>query len=352
MFTGFFLLLHQGLFPVKANVIKDPKPTHFEKPGHYIPLLKVKEIGPDIDDENFFARPFAIAADNEGGFFVQDTRLMQLFKFDKNYNLKKVFLKHGRGPGEISKRSAGLFLLRFSLDGHLYLTAPLNQKIIAFDKNGNFVRDIRLHNINRPSFPPVIDKEGNCYTISRKNPGIDVLDKKLGFKYTLLGKSDYNRHLLHCAKADHPQMQETIIYGNSETRYDILSDGRLVVYLPNSSTVHIFKENKPVKHYDVWPQDALKNLKITFERRKKELGDENFSIYISSQFIIDKDNEKYFYISSYSYEDKKVLFYKFDLDGNLISIYFTKIPLFLLEKRNDLFYGVVKGKVCILKSSK
>jgi hypothetical protein len=350
--TAIFLFLPTSLFPDKANVITDPKPTHFEKQEHYIELIKFKEIGPDFDDDHFFARPLALTADNEGGFFVLDTKLMKLFKFDKRFNLVKVFLEHGAGPGEISKKPAGLFLLRFAHDGHLYLTAPLNHKIIVFDKNGNFVRDIRLHNIIMPNFPPVIDKQGNFYTISRKNPGLDVLDKNLAFKYTLLSKGDFNRHLFHCAKGSHPRVSEYIMHDNGATRYDILSDGRLIVYLPNSSTVHIFKGNQPVKHFDVWPQDALKNMKIELERRKKKHKDENFSIYLSTQFIIDKDNEKYFYIRSYSYEDKKILLYKFDLDGNLISIFFTKSPFLLLEKRNNLFYGWSRETVSVLKVPK
>jgi hypothetical protein len=328
-------------------LIKDPKPTHVEK--NYTQLVKVKEIGEEIDDENFFAKPMDITTDDEGNFYVYDMLLMKILKFDKNYNLVKTFLEQGQGPGEILKKEGGKRKMYFSKDGHLYVRAPHNKKIIAFDKNGNHVKDIRIPLMDTIQFPPVVDPEGNYYTLSRMTNGIDVYDKNFKMKVTLLGKKQYDRFIVHKAKDDKKNRDFEPFPNTYNTGYDFVEGNRFIVYLANSSTVYLFKENKLVDHFDIWPEKALEGLRKHIERLKKRLKGENFGAYLSSSFFVDKDDEAFFYLDCRSHGEKKGILYKFDLSGKLITVYYTDSDVTFMAKRDNLFYGLFKGQVFIYK---
>jgi len=278
-------------------LIENPKPTHIEKSGLYVPLKEVKVLHEEIDEENFLAKPWGIYPDDKKGFFVFDLILKKVFKFDKDFKLIKVFLKFGQGPSEIQKNREGLTKCYFAANNKFYVQAIHNKKIVEFDREGNHIKDYPLRNLRvSRQFVPVVDEEGNFYAPSTENEGIDVFDEKLKFKYTLLQKKDLNRRLFHLPKFDDPRVAVmTEKFANMEAIYDVLSDGRLVVFIPGSATIYIFRDGKQLKQFHVWPKEALKTLKSHVDKMKKE--GEGFSANLFSHFYVDKDDDHFFYLS-------------------------------------------------------
>ncbi len=346
-----WFVLPVGLIAGKPVVIKNPVPTHIEKDSMYIPLEKVGRIDEEIDEENFFARPQDIVTDDQGGFFVFDDLLTKVFSFGKDLKLRKVFLKHGQGPYEAMKKGNSYHSLYFSQNGYLYFIAPLNKKIIAFDRQAIPIKEIRLITYGGLSFIPVVDKFQNVYTISPITHGIDVLDKDLKLKYRLLDKGEVDQYLINAPWYDtrHP---DAFPPSSLEIIFDVLSDGRLLVYLARASILYIFKEGKLLKQLKIWPERALIKCSDRIKKYQKRFKNNNTTVTMFGDFFVDKDNESFFYLFTARQGTKHAPVYKFDLQGVLRAIYYCQPNNVqrILAKRNQLFYGVEESSVSIFKS--
>jgi hypothetical protein len=343
-----FLFCTPGAAAEDVVLIKDIKPTHVEKDEQYVRLELVKEIEEEINEEYFFAKPMAITVDDEQNFYVYDMILMKAFQFDKDYDLIRVFLDKGQGPAEILLKRSGIRKLYFSSDGHLYINAPGNKKIIAFSKDIKHVRDIKFPLLNRAIFQPVVDKNGNIYMVSETQSGVDVLDSNLKLKYTLLDKKEYGRYILY--RPDfHPKDDALWESTSDNTIYDVLSDNRVIVFLANSSMVYLFRGNRLLKKFHIWPEMALKRYRKTIDKLTKRLKDRKFLAYMFNDFFVDKDDEATFYLRGGKHGDKKGILYQFDLEGKLKHVYYTTSSVKFLAKRNNLFYGLWRGSVYIYR---
>lgn len=344
-------------FAKQLVLLKNIKPTHIESVDKYVPLELVKVIEDEIDDENFFAKPMTVVPGDDGSFFVYDMLLLKIFKFDEDFELAKVFLNKGQGPSEIQKKTDGINKIYFTKNGFLTVAAPFNKKIIVFDRNGNYVKSIRMPFPGNIRFSPVLDAEGNIYTISGSNPGIDVLDKNAMYKYTLLNHEDYRYYINH-----KPDLDKNIIETGKgiesthiNTAYDILENGRLVIYVKNSSTIHLFNGNKLHKKFNVWPKKAMGRHQASIKKLEKRLNSKNFEINLFDHFFVDKDNNTNLYLSgSYQEREKKKvgMIYNIDLNGNLICVYFADRRVRFHAKGNNYFYGLYKGNVLVYKIKK
>jgi hypothetical protein len=355
--TCIFLLGSPAFSAKKLVLLKDIKPTHIETEDTYVPLELVKEIEEEIDDEHFFVKPMTVMPADDGSFFAYDMRLLKIFKFDKDFNLVKVFLKTGQGPSEILRRTAGFNKLYFTKKGFLNVAAPYNKKIIVFNRQGNFVKDIRIPFAWVRPFSPVMDKAENIYIISGSNPGIDVLDKNGTFKYTLLNADDYNSFIIHKPEFENPILERTIeMHSDSgNTKYDVLEGNRLFIYVTHASTLYVFKEKRLEKKYHIWPEKALEKHRLSTKRLEKKLKSKNFSSSLFDSFFVDKDDEANFYLSGHNQErnKKKVgMIYQFDLDGKLVNVFYADRPVRFCAQRHNLFYGVYKESVLIYKIKK
>jgi hypothetical protein len=331
------------------QLIEDPKPTHVEK--KFVEMEQVKVIDEEIDDENFFGKPVDIATGDDGSFYVYDLLLMKILKFGKNFKLQKTFLEKGQGPGEIQRKESGRRKMYFSSDGNLYVRAPFNKRISVFDKDGKLLRDIPIPFDDISRFPPVVDSDGNLYMLSVNSNSLNVFDKHMKLKYTLLSKNNYERFVVHKPEGKMGVTDETWLWPNPEnTNYDIIGNNRLIVYLSYSSRAFIFEGDKLVNQYDILPEKALAEYRKQVERLKKKLGDNNFYTDLFQSFFVDKDDERFFYLSSRTLDGKKGILYKFDLTGKLINVLYNREKgINFLAKRNNMFYGLRFGQVHIYK---
>ncbi len=351
--AAFWLIVPIGLNAGKPVLIKKPNPTHVEKDSMYIPLEKVAGIDEEIDDENFFARPMDLVTDDRGGFFVFDHILEKIFSFGKDLKLRKVFLNLGNGPFEIMKKEPVIQRLYFSHDGHLYVISSFNKKIMSFTREATPIKEIRLPQYHVPQFTPVVDKAGNIYTYSPRNDGIDVLDKNLKIKYTLLNNGEMDKYLIK-APPDNPYPPKGYALNFVTLMYDVLPDGRLLVYVARSSILYIFKEGKLQKQYKIWPERTIPNLLLRIEKFKKRFKNEYIEVNLFNSFFVDKDNESFFYLTTSAKTDEQKLIYRFTLDGRLDNIYYFPFKSIrrILAKRNQLFYGVGESDISIFKIKK
>jgi hypothetical protein len=348
----FCLFWFSGHFLLMGDVIKDPKFTHEAK--NYVEIVKHGEILADeFDDEFFLVYPYRITSDDEASIYAFDPKQKTIFKFSKNLKFIRTIGRKGQGPGEISPARYYQPEIYFAPDGHLYLTDKGNGKLIVFKKDGSHVKDIKWPGGNFDAFRPVIDREGNTYLFSSGNGALDVVDKDLKVRHTFLEKKLYERFLLYEPPPRPRGINNWILPSIFNTSYDITSANKLVVYLINSSTVYVLdvEDKKIIRHFNVWPRKRLEYYKELI-KKKKSGGEKEKSSYtlFLGRFFLDKDDPDFFYINGGLDLEKNVtVIYKFNLEGGLLNVLYSREPFIAYEKRNGLFYGRRSENILIFK---
>lgn len=332
------------------KVIKNPKPTHVEK--NYVDLILVKEIKDEIDEEHFFAIPTYLVPDKDGNVYVYDAGLNKIIKLDKNLRFVTMFLDKGRGPGETMgsfDRTPNMFISKFD---KLYLGCPGNKKIIVFSEEGKVEKEIPTpQGFFKKFYRPVVDEGGKIYLHSGYGGVVDIFDPAGKYLRTLLTQDAFKTFVVF-----EPQkkfIHNHTMSGTLTTFYDILPDDGFIIYITHSSTVYLFKNNKLVKKFNVWPEKlfhAYKDIVNKYKASVKE--DEDIKPLYCMSFFVDKDDEKHFYMESMiGYRS----LYKFNLKGELISVLRTKNEKGnFYAKRNGYFYGIRwnEGRIFIYKEDK
>lgn len=126
-----FTIPSAPIFADDLDVIEDPKPTHTA--SKFLKLVPFKDIK-DIDEHQFLARPSSLAVDDESSIYIYDQLLKKIIKLNHDFKWERSFGRQGREPGEFTGNDWGHNKIYFSTDGHLYVTAPHNKKLIVFDK--------------------------------------------------------------------------------------------------------------------------------------------------------------------------------------------------------------------------
>jgi hypothetical protein len=340
----------------KIVVETDTTPTCVEKESHFVPLIKVGKIDAEFDDEHFLVDPVYLCTDNRGYIYVLDMKLNKIFIFNDKFKFIKTFGQTGQGPGEFAK-GISVCGIRFSNDGLLYLSDRWNRKFIIFDTDGNHKKDIALPYTARirGGFQPLIDNAGNYYLMTGPACTIDVHnihDKGQPRRYSLLGPDDCRKSIfLKVRDEDAWCWCATSTIG---TYYDILPDGRLIVYLSQTSTIKMFNGETLSETFNIWPVGALENYKkrIAEKFSKKPKKNAVLTEYLFDGFYMDKDTGAHFYLQGHGEGKRKSLLYKFDLKGNLLSIFYSPGVGMLKEKRNNRFFFKSRDTIGIYEVGK
>lgn len=340
----------------KIVVETNPTPTCIEKETDFVPLEPVGKIDAEFDDEHFLVEPSCLCTDNRGYIYVFDRKWEKIFVFDEKFRFIRTFGQTGQGPGEYN-RGKSIGNIRFSQDGFLYLSDVWNRKFIIFDTDGNHKKDIVLPPSARldGNFQPLIDTSGNYYLLTGSACTIDVHnihDKGKPKRYSLLGPGDCRKSVLLKVRDEDSWFWYST--SASDTSYDVLPDGRLIVYLRNTSTIKIFKGENLQEIFNVWPAGILKKyskrIAKTFSRKSEK--QKILFFYMFMEFYLEKDNGAHFYLQAPGEGDRKVLLYQFDLKGNLVSIFYSSDAGWLRDKRNNLFYFTHKDGIRIYRVGK
>ncbi|MCP4215789.1 MAG: hypothetical protein GY765_14145 [bacterium] len=172
-------------------------------------------------------------------------------------------------------------------------------------------------------------------------------------------KACYDRFVMYKPKEKYlPGIGNTWLLSNlSNTCYSLLAGNRLLVYLPYSSSLFIFKDNQMIRRFDLWPKHAMRLYKEEMERFARKIrkrGGDPGKWYspMFGDFFVDRDDNRFFYLNGDGDGKAKQWLYKFNLEGELEAVLTSAKDIGFLAKRNNLFYGIYKGNIHILKEGK
>lgn len=331
-------------FP-KFKIIKNPKPNIIEKEYKYTKLERVKIISGDLGNDNYLYLPTSLTIDQYNNIYVYEKFEAKIYKFSEDFRLLKSFGRKGEGPGEFKSGQGGeLGAINIGRDGKLYVNNFSGFKLIAFDLNGNYIRE---HKIPRLWYEKVIvDKKGNFYNYSGGNGVIDILDENMNLLNSLLNREEYYVYLFKQPDNEHTR----ILYLSdfwALPRFDLVIDDQLLVYLTNSSKIFLLKNGKIVNDVYIYPKTALKLAKERLKSRPK-------ATHIFNRLVVDEDDKRSFYLTLALQEKSKYItyFYKFDLSGKLIKILYSEnqdfYPKFTFKK-NNFFYALEDSNITLYK---
>ncbi|MCP4213716.1 MAG: hypothetical protein GY765_03620, partial [bacterium] len=110
----------------------------------------------------------------------------------------------------------------------------------------------------------------------------------------------------------------------------------------------VFKGQKLLQSFDVWPKQGLENYKAALKRVKQKRDDDKLYIPISKSLFLDKDDEGVLYLQMRGKVKGDVWIYKFDFKGKLLEVIAPKESVIFTAKRNMLFYAISLKKSSIL----
>ncbi|GEM_PF-1208704 len=351
---------------ISFNVIKDPKPTCEEKV--YVELEKVGEITPGINDENFLVKPMDVEVDGSGNIFVYDNKMAAIFKYDRNLKLVKTFGKAGRGPSDMGSQYGGgwCIFLFIGNDNILYVGDKNNRTIHFFDLDGKFIKDIRLRTFDGVMVTALKDSRNNFYTYhgAASDKCIAIYNEKGELTGSLLDITELGNKLYISPVKNEFESYHLLPYLIT-LEFGLVENDRLAAFSHNSGFFYLFQDNRLRVKKALWPKQALEIHKAKIAASiKREEEDNNFSnpsgskmalikskganVRYFSDFFVDNDNKKYFYLTLGRTQDKtKFLVYMFDLKGALIKVLYIDSRSAYIQypcKRNNLFYTIGKDK--------
>jgi len=331
-FTFSFLIYLQSV-----KVIKDPKPTHFEK--KFVRLKMIKKVGYDFDDENFIGKVGSVTADREGNLYIYDSLQTKIFKLNKNLKLVKGFGSKGRGPGEFGSRVFSV-VLNVGSDNKLYAADNFNKKIHMFDLNGKLIADYPIKYKRR--FLPVVTISGDFIIPSSSDDNsLNLYSKDLNIKKVLIKRKSFDKFLFY--KPGY-LIIEIVRRPDYETNlfYRLSDDNKLIVIIGNDMTYFLFKDFKLIRKRKILPALILDDFK-KYATKNLVNTDDTYGPLISRCFF-DSDDSNFFYLQFFRDEKKGWdILYKFSTKGDLIKVLYIKAneknvySRFLL-KRNNIFY--------------
>ena len=119
-------------------VVSNPKTPELKMRIVFNKELSIGEVG---GDENYlFGNSIYFNTDEEGNFYVSDSDNHRIQKYNPEGKYLLTIGRKGQGPGEFQSLSAP----KFDRDDNLFIYDRGNNRIAFFDKNGEFIRQIRI----------------------------------------------------------------------------------------------------------------------------------------------------------------------------------------------------------------
>jgi hypothetical protein len=334
--TG-LLLVFPWLLAGEYKIIENPKANMVEK--EYVKLVKIKEINEDLGKDEYLFKPALLTLDNTGNLYIYDLLQTKIYKLDSSLKFLKTISGKGQGPGEISPGSFGLHCyIKIGRDGKLYVNDAISQKIMTFNKDGDFLAELKIREVkfSKTFGGPVVDEAGGLYIPGVEKDEIALYDGNFKKRVTIAAKDELLTYLFEAPPFHLPYIKDTCAL-------DITKDSVVLFYFQNSSVLYMFKKGKQLKNFSILPGEALENyreVRDSFSKSKKKSY-----IHMFPHLFVDDDEADRFYLSRGI--DKKgniYALYQFDLNGHLLKVFYIEadkgiLPLFL-AKKNYRFYVI------------
>jgi len=143
-------------------VISNPKTPELRLRIVFTEELSIGEI--EGDENYMFGSAIYFNTDDEGNFYVVDYDNHRILKYNPEGKFLFTIGREGQGPGEFRSLSIPLF----DKDDNLYIDDGLNRRISFFDKNGQYLRQVkyqeRYSNVYFNSKGYMVAAQWNIYT--------------------------------------------------------------------------------------------------------------------------------------------------------------------------------------------
>lgn len=349
-------------FTITAEIITNPSPTHKVEGKKFVELKLVKEISSEKEyDEFFLVNPTSIAMDKDGFLYVYDRSMTAIYKFDQNLKFITKWGNQGRGPGEFFGNSSPYGVLYFGKEGFLRVCDNRNLKIMVFSTNGELKKEIPLEKeFAYTPFFPLPGESGNYYTISIHGGSIDRWNSINQKVQTYLSLKEYDKFLLYQPPQRYFRGRQLKYHWNlpsiGNTSYENFAGNNFVIFISNSASFFVFRNNKLFKRFNLWIPEELIAYKKRVETLKTENemynGEGNTYMPMLSRIIKDNDDDKTFYVKGAMDKKKRYRYYHFDLNGELLNVYFAKEPFRLIYKGHNRFFGLIRRNIKVFEIKK
>ncbi|UCH95942.1 MAG: 6-bladed beta-propeller [Candidatus Aminicenantes bacterium] len=217
-----------------------------------------------------FIWPRYLDIDSQGNIYIVDSPSASVKKFDRTGKFIKSFGKKGSGPGEMRYP----FMVSV-LDNVVYVTDPAERRMVTFDTEGNFIRNIKLTQ-GIPNFISTVGKDKFTAFMSR-------FEQKEGIPYHTFDLLLMNSQFKEIAVLSKFESKVDRTYNDFHDRYTAYAVGKDKIYAAENSTrrykINVFdftgkllysieKDYKKVR----FNQDELEELNHTLKSLFKKAG--------------------------------------------------------------------------------
>lgn len=352
-----FVIIVRNMFSIEGGVIKDPAPNMEEK--QYVKLKLIGTLDSDLGNGEFLFLPFSMAVDSDHNLFVYDLLQAKIFKFDKNLDVVKSFARQGEGPGEFAGTGLGYSVHLFiGGDGNLYARDTRRHKIVVFDRNGRYIKDIkyRAFAVN----DPLVDDDGNVFLFRAEQRALNVINQQMKRLFSFPIEQGVFDHLYF----PHPFYSQTFFKKKyhkdgkpADISYDILvsktKESPVLIYIRSSSTMYVIDNQKILNRFPIRPRDAL----AAYKQELIELGSQkkNLYRYLFPYLFSDSDTPGIFYMGMGRNVVKGInALYQVNVKGELLKVFYLKLKesvsfIRFCEKVNGTFTAIGGDKIKIYK---
>lgn len=346
----FLTISHLPVFSTDIGAIKDPKPNITETEKQYVQLKKVKTIDAELGNELYLFKPFSITVcRGSGDVFIYDALQSKIFKMDGDLStVKTSFGKTGIEIGDFG--GTGKFypvFIQMGRDNKLYANDARKRKIIVFNQDGGFIREIKYGDLMLNG--PLVDSSGTLYSITVEDKVITAYDEKNTLLFSL---SNLGENFNYLFSTPDPEYLKFASDNMAEELKTVLTVGsRFLLFFSSSSTMVILKDKKVSDQFRLWPNDALKQHKYWIDKISKKGGNAFVPMFIN--LFVDDDNDNMFFLQAVRNEEKKIdTLYQFDDKGQMIKVFYVPFdegaPFVNIKAINrGKFYAVEKDKITL-----
>ncbi len=360
-FGTFLMLLVFAWMPLRAAkdsiVLKNPEPNFTE--DCYVQLVRAGEINEDLGNNEFLFEPSSVAMDRSGCVYIFDRMQAKIFKFTPEFKLIKTFGRQGEGPGEFRfKGRSSMPYITIGYDDKLYVHQTNSFKVLVFDREGNFLDQIKIAGFGFHNFSlPIVDAKGNLL-IQQYH------DKRLSFKkpngeelFSIPHEAPKKEYLFIENQYERmPGHDPPFAYNFLELKYRLTRSNKILLFFALSSTLYILKDGEIENKSRIWPQNAVAYRKKEAEMkiRKKQKGYKP----LFTRIICDGDNDELFYLYfGLDKERQAILLYQMGVDGRLKKVLLIPmLPDFvypkLLLKQKGIFFVKDEEKLLLYREQK
>lgn len=359
MMVLLFAVLFGQILATDFGPIKDPKPNIIETEKHYVKLERVKILSEDLGNGAYLFQPISLTVSNTtNDVFVYDLLQAKIFKLDPQLEkVKAVFGGKGEGPGEFFGEGRSFrVMIQIGRDGKLYANDTNRMKIIVFDQDGKYIRDIK--NLEGGFKKPLVDSSGNLINFTVIDNMIKAFDEKNTPLFSFPCRDDYFKFLYSTPEAYCLQITQ---FQNEAELIDstmTLKSRYLIFFIP-SATMVIIEGNKVSKQFQLWPREPLNVYKewISKKNAKDKKGITYLPLY--SPPFADEDRDDVFYIQCTGRNKGKPIFalYQFNDNGQLLKVLYLDITedsphVTFMAKKDDRYYAIEDDQLALYKEKR